>query len=389
MSGSGTDAAMQAAVVRDLAGFDALADEWDELWQRCPAATPFQTHGWLSSWARAYVPSGRVVVVVVRSGGRLVAGAALHRVRRGPLPVLVPLGGRISDFTDVLVDPGVPTAAGRLAAELAGLRGPVLLDLPEVLPGAMAEGLAASWPGTVHRMPASVSLEIPAEDLAAALARLPSRTASTLRRKLRRIEKSGIERTEVAASDVPRAVADLLVLHEAQWAGRGGNPEHLRDRFRQHLAGALSRMVDRGQAVVVEYRLEGRLVSSQIDLVDSGRLSYYLAGISPDLRELIDTAALVVRGDLELAGRLGSTRYSMLRGREDYKFRWRPDEVQATRLLLGRPRGPAAAYVAAAELRVVAVRVAKAGRDRMRARRAERSGQGFPATVGPPSATPS
>ncbi|MBJ7452014.1 MAG: GNAT family N-acetyltransferase [Blastococcus sp.] len=374
MIASGTDPAMEAVVLRDLAGFDALAGEWDELWRRCPAATPFQTHAWLSSWARAYVRGGRVVVVVVRSGGRLVAGAALHRVRRGPVPVLVPLGGRISDFTDVLLDPDVPAAAGRLATELAGLRGAVLLDLPEVLPGAMAEALATSWPGTVHRMPASVSVEIPADDLATTLARLPSRTASTLRRKLRRIEKSGIERAEVAAHDVPRAVAYLLGLHEAQWAGRGGNPEHLRERFRQHLTEAVSRMVDRGQAVVVEYRLDGRLVSSQIDLVDSGRLSYYLAGVSPELRELIDTAVLIVRGDLELAGRLGSSRYSMLRGREDYKFRWRPDEVQATRLLLGRSRGPAAGYVAAAELRVVAVRVAKAGRTRARAWQESRTG---------------
>jgi CelD/BcsL family acetyltransferase involved in cellulose biosynthesis len=113
MTLSGVGPEMQVAVIRDVAAFDALADEWDALWQRCPAATPFQTHAWLIGCIRAYVGNARICVVVVRQGQRLVAAAALRRVRRGLVPVLVPLGGRISDFTDVLVDPAVPAASTR------------------------------------------------------------------------------------------------------------------------------------------------------------------------------------------------------------------------------------------------------------------------------------
>jgi CelD/BcsL family acetyltransferase involved in cellulose biosynthesis len=166
---------------------------------------------------------------------------------------------------------------------------------------------------------------------------LPARTASTLRRKIRKIDQLGVERAELAPADVPAAVPGLIRLHEAQRAGRRGNPEHLTDRFREFLQAALPRMVERGQAVVVEYRVAGELTAVEVDLVGHRQVAYYLAGIAPTLRERIDTAVLLVTSALERAARSGREEYSFLRGDEDYKFRWRPDEVVATRLLLARP----------------------------------------------------
>jgi hypothetical protein len=107
-------------------------------------------------------------------------------------------------------------------------------------------------------------------------------------------------------------------------------------------------------------------VAAQIDLVGHRSLAYHLAGISPDLRKRIDTAALIVRGDLELAERLGRSEYSLRRGREHYKFRWRPIEVSATRLVLARPGALPVPYVAAVRLRIVAVRAVKWSLARLR-----------------------
>ncbi|MGY1639813.1 GNAT family N-acetyltransferase [Geodermatophilus sp. SYSU D00703] len=324
-------------LVHDHAGFDALADAWDDLWARCPSATPFQTHAWTSAWARAYVPDGQLAVAAVWADGVLVAAAALHRVRRGLVHALVPLGGDLSDHTDVLVDPRVADAGPRLVQALLQVPGWRLVDLPEVLPGAAVQGWAQGWPGRVRRTAASVHLQLPALPVSDVLARVPARTAGTLRRKLRKIERLDVQRTEVDPASVPRAVPDLIRLHEAQWAGRRGNPEHLTDRFRQHLVGALVPMIERGQAVLVEYRLDGELMASEVDLVGHDQLAYYLAGISPALRQHIDTAVLLVSGALERATRLEMTEYSFLRGLEDYKLRWRPDEVTTTRVLLARP----------------------------------------------------
>ncbi|HZB19875.1 MAG TPA: GNAT family N-acetyltransferase [Blastococcus sp.] len=331
--------AASAAVITEHSAFEALAGEWDDLWARTPSATPFQAHAWVSAWAGAYVPAGDLVVVTVRDGDVLVAGAALHRVRRGFVRLLAPLGGEISDHTDVLLDPGVPDAGRRLVEALLEVPGWRVLDLPEVLPHAAAQLWAEEWPGSVRRSEASVNLQLPALPVADALTRLPTKTAGTLRRKLRKIDQLGVQRSEVAPADVPRAVTDLIRLHEDQWQGRRGNPEHLVDRFHSHLANAVAPMISRGQAVFVEYRVDGELLASEVDLIGHERLDYYLAGISTALRQRIDTAVLLVSSALERAAQLEKKDYSFLRGTEDYKFRWRPDEVVATRVMLARP-GP-------------------------------------------------
>jgi CelD/BcsL family acetyltransferase involved in cellulose biosynthesis len=331
--------AASAAVITEHSAFEALAGAWDDLWARTPSATPFQAHAWVSAWAGAYVPAGDLVVVTVRDGDVLVAGAALHRVRRGFVRLLAPLGGEISDHTDVLLDPGVPDAGRRLVEALLEVPGWRVLDLPEVLPHAAAQLWAEEWPGSVRRSEASVNLQLPALPVADALTRLPTKTAGTLRRKLRKIDQLGVQRSEVAPADVPRAVADLIRLHEDQWQGRRGNPEHLVDRFHRHLANAVAPMISRGQAVFVEYRVDGELLASEVDLIGHERLDYYLAGISTALRQRIDTAVLLVSSALERAAQLEKKDYSFLRGTEDYKFRWRPDEVVATRIMLARP-GP-------------------------------------------------
>lgn len=317
---------------------DALRADWDDLWARTPGASAFQSHAWVSSWARAYAGPGTLRVAVVRRDGALVAGAALVEQRRGPFRVLAPLGGAITDVTDVLLDPAAAGALSALADTLVRLPGWDSLDLPELPPGAAGLGLADRWPGRTWSAPSSLSLELPALPLADVFGRLPSRTAGTLRRKQRKAGSVGVQRTEVTdPADLARAVDDLVALHRAQWAGRGGNPEHLTGRFRDHLVGALEGLVPAGAAVLAEYRVDGRLLASQIDLVDGRAVSYYLAGIDPELRALIDTAVLLATSDLALALDRGVPRYSMLRGREDYKLRWRPEEVWATRLVLVRP----------------------------------------------------
>ncbi|MCU1605705.1 MAG: Acetyltransferase involved in cellulose biosynthesis, CelD/BcsL family, partial [Modestobacter sp.] len=329
---------LQTDVVRDLEGFDALAADWAQLYADCPPATPFQSHAWLAAWARAYGVGDQLRVVVVRSAGRLVAAAPLVRTRRGPWAVLAPLGGDITDVVDVLVrEPVEPGVDAALTAALLAESGWRVIDLPEVAPAGGVLRWSRTWPGRSTTVAASRCLELPAVPLPEQLDRLPGRTASTLRRKLRKVDQLGVQVTGTPAADVPAGVAALLALHEEQWRGRGGNPEHLTPRFTQHLTEALTRLVADGQARLAQYRIDGELVAAQIDLLGHDTLSYYLAGVSPRLRELADVSSMLVRHDLEQAVAAGLPRYSMLRGLEDYKYRWRPDPVQQHRVVLSRP----------------------------------------------------
>ena len=373
---------LRADVVRDIAGFDALADEWAQLYADSPSATPFQSHAWLAAWARAYPRGDRLRVVVVRSAGRLVAAAPLHLTRRGPWPVLAPLGGEITDAVDVLVAASAPPGAGAaLTAALLGEPGWRVLDLPEVAPGAAVLPWSRSWPGRSTTVPASVCLELPGVPVTEALDRLPGRTASTLRRKLRKVDALDVEVSTVPADAVPDGVALLVRLHEEQWRGRGGNPEHLTPRFAAHLGEALARMVADGTAQLVQYRVEGEVLAAQVLLLGHDALAYYLAGISPRLRERVDVSSMLVAHDLAQTVAAGLPRYSMLRGLEDYKSRWRPEHVQQQRVVLSRPGLlGGTGYPLAVRGRAAAVRLAKerapglrAVRDRLASLRGRRT----------------
>ncbi|TVL90551.1 GNAT family N-acetyltransferase [Streptomyces sp. SAJ15] len=326
------------AECRDPARFGALAAEWDALYRDCRTATPFQTHAWLHSWWLSYGRRGRLRLVVARRDGRLVGVAPLMLAWR-PLPVLVPLGGAVSDFCDVLLHDDCADAAA--AALARGLRraaaGAALIDLREVRPGGAAERLYAHWDGPRRRLADSVCLELPGRPLTELLQRLPGPSARRTRRQLRRLDALGIEHRSVPAEEIPESVATLLELHGRQWQGRGITPEHLSPRFAEHLTRATRRLVASGGAQLTEYRIDGRVLAADVTLMSPRMSGGYLYGAHPDLRAMkADITAMLLRHDTDHAVAAGRPVLSMLRGTEPYKRHWRPDTVVNQRLLLAR-----------------------------------------------------
>jgi CelD/BcsL family acetyltransferase involved in cellulose biosynthesis len=336
---TGTATRPVAEIVTTQAALEALADEWADLVARSPHATPFQAHAWITAWARAYCPVGRMRVVVVRDEGRLVAAAPLHLVRRGPWRVLSPLGAELSDCTDVLVadEPGAAGARDTLTAAVLALPGWRLVDLPEVRPDAGALAWAAQWPGRVVRSTGSMCLELPALPVDELIARLNRKGRARMRNHLRRTDATRLITRIVEPADVADGVDRMLRLHEEQWRDRGVTPEHLRPRFRAFLREAAARMAADGQAVLVAHALGDRVEAAELLVMGRDFLGSYLSGVSPDLRRRIDVSSFLVRADLNIALERGLPRFSLMRGVEPYKLRWLPDQVPNARLLLLRP----------------------------------------------------
>jgi CelD/BcsL family acetyltransferase involved in cellulose biosynthesis len=352
-AGSGDAREWQAQIVRDETALTALAVEWDDLYERCSTATAFLSSAWLLSWWRSYGRAGRLVVVLLRRDGRLVAAAAMMRGRRLGLPVLTPLGLGVSDFTDVLIDDSCAAeAAGHLARELIRLGEWQVIDLPEVPHLSATAQLMEAWPYQKWAVPGSVCLDLPVRPIHALIATLPKRTAHTRRLKQRKIEAMGIVTGVVGREAAGEAAAALLSLHQQQWRGRGMNPEHGWSRFAEHLCGALPDMVDRGQAQFVEYRLDGNVVAVDLLLGGHRLLCAYLYGLRPDLRRRIDVTQLLLGTNLEVAQELGLPTLSLLRGDEPYKQRWRPRRTRNRRVLLAGPSSlRPSAYAAAIHVR--------------------------------------
>ncbi|MEJ8637091.1 MULTISPECIES: GNAT family N-acetyltransferase [Streptomyces] len=334
---------LAVTLVRDQRDFARLRPEWDELQRRCSTATPFQSHAWLESWWLSYGTDGRLRIVLVRLDGRLIAAAPLMLVHR-PMPLLVSLGGGISDYGDILVDDEhADCAIEALERGLQHAARHAVIDLREVRPGAAAERLYESWTGPRRQLTDSVCLELPAEPMDELVKRMPSSRAQRVRAKLRKIDALRIEGYTVAEHEVPMAMEHLLRLHELQWRGRGVTVEHLRPRFAEHLVRATRRLVRDGNAALTEYRLDGEVVASNVALMSDGLTGGYLYGAHPALREKkIDVATMLLRHDVNLAAATGRSVVSLLRGKESYKNHWRPEAVTNQRLMMAPSRlGPA------------------------------------------------
>jgi CelD/BcsL family acetyltransferase involved in cellulose biosynthesis len=377
MSGGGR-AVAEVRVLTTLAELGEVAAEWDDLRARAGAGNPFLAHGWLASYWRAFGDRDGLLadrrddhetglladrrddqetglrVVCVRAGGRLIAGAALRTDRRPGLTALVPVAAAVSDWTDVLIDPDRPDAAGELAQGLLDLPGWAALDAAEVPAGGGAWRLAAAWPGQVVVLPASTCLELPVRPLPELLATLPSRHRRDLARQQRRAEELAVRSEPVPPEPEPiaAAVGELLDLHCRQWAGRPVNPLHLDPRFRAHLTEAAAVMVPAGQAALTRFVLAGEVVGVSLALIADGAVGGYLYGARPGLRSRLDVSALMVRTDLQLGHSRGATRLSLLRGEEAPKLRWQPAARRSHRLLFRPPTaGPGHGLAVAGLLR--------------------------------------
>ncbi|AXL88726.1 glycosyl transferase family 1 [Streptomyces sp. CB09001] len=362
-------------LVTDEDAFAELAPQWRRLYGRCATATPFQSHAWLLSWWRSYGSAGRLRLVLAREGGELVAAAPLTLVRR-PVPALVPLGGAISDYGDVLLDDERgPDAVAALAVGVAAVARTALVDLREVRPGAAAERLYAHWHGPRHRLADSLCLELPALPMDELVARLPSGKArQRVRAQLRRLDTLGVKGRPVLPDETEAALRRLLDLHRLQWRGRKVTGEHLRTRFREHLVRAVEPMVRTGDAVVTEFRMGDEVVAVDVTLLSRGLAGGYLYGAHPRLRERkADVAVMLLDACAEYARAPGRGTLSLLRGNEPYKHHWRPEPVPNQRLLLARRR---TAPLLAAALADAAAR--RRGKEllRQRAERRERDGGG-------------
>ncbi|WP_206302944.1 GNAT family N-acetyltransferase [Streptomyces sp. WAC 01529] len=354
----------------DEGEFEALAEPWGRLYRSCEAATPFQSHAWLSSWWRSYGRPGRLRVLLVREGDRLIAAAPLMRVHR-PLPALKPLGGAISDFADVLVAGSArERATGALVTGLHKLARTALIDFGEARPGACVESVHARWPGPKLALPDSPCLELPALPMEELLQRLPTPRAQRARAKMRRLTKLGVEARTVPADEVEASVRTLLHLHELQWRGRKVTSEHLRPRFREHLLRSMRPMVAAGEAVLTEFRLDGEVMAADLTLLSGTLAGGYLYGAHPRLRERkVDVATMLLDACTRHTGGEQRRALSLLRGDEPYKHHWRPDPVTNQRFLLAR--GRTAPLLAAAVCDASARRWAK---ERLRERAARRGG---------------
>ncbi|WP_031225971.1 GNAT family N-acetyltransferase, partial [Streptomyces roseochromogenus] len=320
--------ALSVQVCADEGAFADLAEEWGRLHGACPSATPFQSHAWLHSWWLSYGTPGGLRLVLVRDRDELVGLAPLMRVHH-PWPALVPIGGAITDFNDVLLDEtAAAEAAPALTDALADLAGTALIDFREVRPGGAAERIYLGWCGPRHRGRDSVCLELPALPMDQLIGRLPSARAQRVRNKVNKLTRLGVAWRVLHPDETEGGLHRLLALHRLQWEERKVTPEHVKPRFLEHLIRSAGSMARSGEAVVREFLLDGEVVGADLTLMSRSWAGLYLYGVHPRLRECrTDVATMLLRASTEYLAGSGRQVLSLLRGNEPYKYRWAPETV--------------------------------------------------------------
>ncbi|HWT29643.1 MAG TPA: GNAT family N-acetyltransferase [Propylenella sp.] len=316
--------AITAEVVTDEEKFDALEPEWRDLWNRLPAALPFQAPAWLIPWWRHFHP-GKLFVLAARCEGRLV-GLAPGYIEDGPLGRrILPLGISLSDHLDILVDRGCaePAVQALVDAALFHCDAWDIWELEELPPGAAALSLPLppGYAETLQPQSACPVLAL-ADDTDAVLPSLPKPKRQNLNlARNRSARRGGFQIARAQGEAIAPAFAALVRLHGNRWEGRG-EPGVLTsgpglDFHREAMLG----LDQAGLLRLFTLSIEGQIAAAHYGIACSGRHYVYLLGFDPDFA-FESPGVLLMAHAIEEALAEGCLEVDFLRGQEQYKYDW-------------------------------------------------------------------
>jgi len=331
------DVVLRARALRDLASAERLQPEWNDLWSRCPHATTFQLPEWLLAWMRSFEPSYPLLIQVRRSD-QLVGLAPLFIYQSESERVLALMGGGVSDYLDILVDPDF--ASETLALIWNHIKDEPdwtaldLTDLPSTSQLLHPLHNDFDFSKTDHDICSGLTLPSKIDELKNLF---PFRQLRNLRNARNRLHRAGSVHIEVAARENLLSFLDTLFdLHGQRWvlAGQlGVLADPAIQSFHKMVA---PQLLVRSVLRLYALRLNGRIIASLYALFERDTASCYLQGFDPDYARFSPGVHLLgsVIAD---AVREGKQRIDFLRGREPYKQHWGPVEsptfrIQATRI---------------------------------------------------------
>jgi CelD/BcsL family acetyltransferase involved in cellulose biosynthesis len=295
-------------------GLRGLAPAWEALWRRVPGATPFQSPAWLLPWWEVF-GTGRPVIACLRDGDWLAGVLPLYLQDEAGERKLLPIGIGVSDYLDILLDPGLPEDAGDTLLE-AGLRagfaaGATVCDLTDLPPGALLRTLhpPAGWHAAWRRGEPCPVLPLPGDAV-------PARQRRKLRMNRHRAERLGGWTVEFATLGTIAPMMDILLrLNARRWGGLDPAAERFHRVAAPGLLGA-------GLLRLALLRIGGSVAACCHALADGERrVMFYMIGFDPAFAAA-SPGSLLIGALLDSAIAEGRTEAHFLRGDEAYKYAW-------------------------------------------------------------------
>ncbi len=346
-------------VIDDLAGLDAIADEWAALGARASVDHPFLQYAWVRTWWECFGSGLTLHVLAVRSGSQLVAVAPfvarerrLYGLRVRALELMV--NDHTPRFDFLLSDRMEESCAvvwrflrdGHRSWDLLSLR-----QLPD--DGVSVRGLVRLARRSGYRVGLRETERSPYVELdgdwPAYTQRLGRTRQSKIRRAIARLEAHGPVRLEVVGcrTGLDEALADMLRIEAAAWKARNGTAMISCDDVRRFYVRLAERSAAEGRLRLVFLRVGERRVAAAYAL-EQGRRTFVLkTGYDPAFARFSPSRVLFWLA-LEDACRRGVEQFDFLGAAEAWKLEW-----------TDRVRGQAWLFVFAPGARMLALHAVK------------------------------
>lgn len=320
--------------LRTVAEVRQIADDWRDLFHRSHT-TAFQSPDWLLPWIEIFAPH-KMLMLEIRRSGRLIGLAPFLIYSRDTERVLAFMGGGVSDYLNLLVEPGFEACviSEVFSAVVTAQEDWTVLDLTDLPQYSSLLSALLLRPHSRKHDNCSV-LDLP-QSPNGLLHVFSNRQRANLRNARSRLQRAGGGAIEIATPEnVFEFLDDLFVLHTSRWSEQGQSGVLADDRIREFHKICAPRLLQDGLLHLSRLRVVDRTAAVIHSLYSAGTAYCYLQGFNPHFSFLSPGTQLMF-SVISDAVDGGMRRFDFLRGQEAYKQHWRVENQSTFRIQLSR-----------------------------------------------------
>jgi len=319
-------------LITDETSFKELEPAWNGLLAESDHPTPFMSWEWASTWWNHF-RTGTLHILTLRQDGKLIGLVPLHR-GRGPwgMTSLRLLGAGQADYLDFIVPKsGSDRSYSELLRHLLSEDRSDLVLLEQVPPGRLKiireTGRAAGGFLQIKERGHCYFVRLPSkwEDYLAGLGKNDRYNIGRRTRALESRHGVAFRRLDQSGPELEKSVEAFFRLMTRRLTMRGRRlaaEEETSLRFHQELA---ARFAGRGWMNLSLLEREGRMVAGLFAFEYDRRLFYYHSGFDPDWAKYSVGMVLLAKCIEDGIGR-GIREFDFMRGRAEYKSKWKVEE---------------------------------------------------------------
>lgn len=334
-------------VIRDVAEFNALQGDWNDLLRASSCDCLFLTWEWLHTWWTCLAGDRKLHIITVRNSGELIGIAPLalrpaFSRKWMPLPALEFLGsGTVgSDYLSFLLRDGCEQAASREIAQCLAKTG-CMMELVRVEKSSLAmTNLAlqlrlSNWKSFYLTTNYCPYITLSGHNWNSFLQSLHSTHRKLLERKVRKLYRDFEVKFERVQSESQRqSTMEIYVdLHRKRWSDEGGSSaigDEQSIRFHQRFS---SICLLRGWLRMYTLTLNGKPAAVLYMFSYNDVYYYYQCAYDTDFSKF-SVGMVILSHAIQEAIEEGAIEFDFLHDDEEYKYLWADNERQLMRLEL-------------------------------------------------------